>query len=235
MKTIGLLCLLAFFPHPSFAAPAGVAVVELFTSEGCSSCPPAERVLADLADRPGVYALEFHVDYWNSLGWRDPFSDAAYSARQRAYSEDVYTPQMIVNGTNAFVGSNQSLAEAAITAAVAVPARVTLFLELREGRLAYRASGAPRGARLCVAIVDAHRTTKVLRGENAGRTLAHAQVVRVFVARPLAESGSGSIALPAAWASHDGIIAYVQKPASREILGACAIPAGPNLRLVRRP
>jgi hypothetical protein len=110
---------------------------------------------------------------------------------------------------------------------------VELSLTLQGDRLAYRASGVPRGAMLCVAIVDAHRTTKVLRGENASRTLAHAQVVRAFVTQPLAESGS--IALPAAWAGHDGIVAFVQETASREILGAGAIHAGPDSRSIRQP
>src|SRR5690349_4207594 len=144
------------------AASQGFAVVELFTSEGCSSCPPADKLLAELAHKPGVYALEFHVDYWNSLGWRDPYSAAAYSNRQRDYGDEVYTPQMVVNGTNVFVGSNRQSAEAAITSALAAAPRVSLTAKVDANRLDYRQTGAPEGARLCVAVVDAHRTTKVL-------------------------------------------------------------------------
>src|SRR5262245_48953789 len=120
------LALLLLALLPGAASASGFAVVELFTSEGCSSCPPADRLLADLAKRPGVYALEFHVDYWNSLGWRDPYSAAAYSDRQRMYGDDIYTPQMVVNGTNLFVGSNRARAEAAIAAGLSAPPKVGL-------------------------------------------------------------------------------------------------------------
>src|SRR5258706_10393726 len=95
--------------------PTGIAVIELFTSEGCSSCPPADALLAEiLRDARGknlaIYPLAFHVDYWDHLGWRDPYSDPAYSARQRGYSrtfhrDSIYTPQMIINGVSEFVGS----------------------------------------------------------------------------------------------------------------------------------
>src|SRR5215831_17181987 len=103
------------------------AVVELFTSEGCSSCPPADALLADLKSYANgtdknIYVLSFHVDYWNRLGWRDPFSDAAYSARQTQYDQhfgsSVYTPQMIVNGKQQFVGSEKKTASEAIAAAL---------------------------------------------------------------------------------------------------------------------
>ena len=202
------------------AASQGFAVVELFTSEGCSSCPPADRLLANLATKPGVYALEFHVDYWNSLGWRDPYSAAAYSDRQRAYGDDIYTPQMVVNGSNLFVGSNAQRAQEAIAAALATAPRVTLTARLVGNRLSYRESGAPEGARLCVAVVDAHRSTRVLRGENAGRTLEHARVVRGFASQPIIKEGS--MTLPAA--IHGGsVVAYVQDEKTRAILGATEV------------
>src|SRR5205814_7335649 len=103
----------------SAKSPAPV-VVELFTSEGCSSCPPADALLDKLARDPGVNALELHVDYWNDLGWADPFSDAAFSARQASYGASrVYTPQMIVGGGEDFVGSDTKRARAAIARAAA--------------------------------------------------------------------------------------------------------------------
>jgi len=214
--TIALLCLLALVP----AAPPGFAVVELFTSEGCSSCPPADRLLAEVSKGQGVYALEFHVDYWNSLGWRDPYSAAAYSERQRAYAgeDQVYTPQMIVNGTNSFVGSNRERAETAIAQGLAAAPRVTLAAQLDGDRLAYHVSRVPAGARLCVAIVEAHRTTKVVRGENAGRTLEHARVVRAFSTTKLAAE-TGSIALPGKVTGGGSVVAFVQEE-SGAILGA---------------
>lgn len=229
---LALLLYLALLPHPAHAA-GGIAVVELFTSEGCSSCPPAERLLADVAanaartGRP-IYALEFHVDYWNSLGWHDPFSAAAYSDRQRAYSaalgeEQVYTPQMIVNGTNAFVGSNRARADAAIAAALKGAARVDLSIALAGDRLTFRAPAAPVGARLCVAVVAPRLVVKVARGENAGRTLAHSQVVRAFATRELDAQGSGSLQLPGAVPRGGEVIAFVQIGESGEVLGATSL------------
>ena len=218
MKPVFAFIVITLIASP--AASQGFAVVELFTSEGCSSCPPADKLLAELAHKPGVYALEFHVDYWNSLGWRDPYSAAAYSNRQRDYGDDVYTPQMVVNGTNVFVGSNRQRAEAAITSALATAPRVSLTARLEANRLNYRETGAPEGARLCVAVVDAHRTTKVLRGENAGSTLDHARVVRGFVSEKLA--GQGSIALPAA-VNGGSVVAFIQDAKTNAILGAAEL------------
>jgi len=203
------------------ASAHGFAVVELFTSEGCSSCPPADRLLAELAKRPNVYALEFHVDYWNSLGWRDPYSAAAYSERQRSYGDDPYTPQMIVNGTTEFVGSNRRLAEQAVSEALIIEReRIPLTVRLEGDRLAYRATEAPAGFRVCVAVVDPHRATKVLRGENAGSTLEHARVVRGFASAPLAKEGM--IALPAA-VKDGSVVAFVQDPRTHAIFGAAEV------------
>jgi len=225
-----LLVPFALLPVP---AHAGVAVVELFTSEGCSSCPPAERILSDLAaeartSHKPVYALEFHVDYWNSLGWRDPFSEAAYSERQRAYAaalgeEQVYTPQMIVNGTNAFVGSNRARADAAIASALKGVARVELTIARTGDRVDFRAPGAPRGARLCVAIVAPRQVVKVARGENAGRTLAHSRVVRAFATQELDGRGSGSLRLPRVVPKGGGVVAFIQSGSSGEVLGATSL------------
>ena len=216
MTLSALICLLALAP----AAPPGFAVVELFTSEGCSSCPPADRLLADLSKNEGVYALEFHVDYWNSLGWRDPYSAAAFSDRQRAYAGagQVYTPQMIVNGTDEFVGSDRERADAAIAAGLAERPRVALTAQITGDRLTYRAQGAPTGSRLCVAIVDAHRSTKVPRGENAGKTLEHARVVRAFASAALAGE-AGSMKLPGEVPAGGSVVAFVQEE-SGAILGA---------------
>lgn len=170
-------------------APAGIALVELYTSEGCSSCPPADDALADLVeeDRPGVIALAFHVDYWDRLGWRDPFGSPEHSARQRRLAPTldgrVYTPQAVVNGTTGFVGSRRSTLREAVDAALAEPVSVPLALRAsRSGdrvTVSPEASGAvPEGARLHVALVQREAQTAVTRGENGGRTLDHTNVVR---------------------------------------------------------
>ena len=164
-------------------APSPV-LVELFTSEGCSSCPPADRNLTALEKQPNVIALGFHVDYWNRLGWTDQFSKAEFSQRQSFYSNtfglgEVYTPQMVVDGGIQFVGGNLDAASEAIQSAV----------QNRKGEVALAASGdtlqinisklpAHSLANVFLAIAENNLSTSVKRGENGGKTLNHAAVVR---------------------------------------------------------
>jgi hypothetical protein len=204
-------------------APAGVAVVELFTSEGCSSCPPADAVLARVASRPGVFALSFHVDYWDDLGWPDRFATAENTARQQAYARSLgarglYTPQLVVGGADAFVGSDSGHADASIARSLASAPSVRLTLHVRttptEALVDYQTEGAPPGAVIDVALVERWATTDVRAGENAGRTLHHANVVRSFISSALV-SPSGTIALRLPPVSPGGgadVIGYVQRP-----------------------
>lgn len=219
----------------------GVAVVELFTSEGCSSCPPADELLGELAKdarghgRP-VYVLAFHVDYWNYIGWTDPFSDAAYSRRQSQYaqafrSEQVYTPQMVVNGRTQFVGSDRAKAKAAIANALATPPAANVRVEVAGMeraalRLSYHVDGAPAGSVLNAAVVEGGLSTRVPRGENTGRTLRHENVVRAFRAVTLEKAdGQVRIDVPAAVRRENAaVIAYVQRPADMAVLGASSVP-----------
>jgi hypothetical protein len=206
-------------------AAGGVAVVELFTSEGCSSCPPADAVLAELAgaEARGVYALAFHVDYWDGLGWPDRFASPQSTARQREYAqsfgaEGTYTPQMIVGGTDEFTGSNRERADSAVARALARPAVAQLAVAPhRTGSdgiaVDFSAPGVPAGSRLTVAIVQRSAMTNVRAGENGGRTLRHANVVRAFVVLPLTTPrGSTTVAVRPSLAREDGeVIAYVQR------------------------
>jgi hypothetical protein len=227
------------------AAKDGVAVVELFTSEGCSSCPPADAVLARLAGRPGVFALSFHVDYWDDLGWPDRFASAENTARQRAYARSMaarglYTPQLVVGGTDAFVGSDGERADAGVSKALAAPSPVHLSLRPRGGATTtdavvdYESSGAPAGAVLDVAVVERSASSEVRAGENAGKTLHHANVVRAFVTAPLASpSGSVSLHLPQTLRREDAdVIAYVQQPSGAgpgmPVLGAASARLDPH-------
>jgi hypothetical protein len=208
---------------PRAAAPAGIAVVELFTSEGCSSCPPADALLARLTSRPGVFALSFHVDYWDDLGWPDRFASAENTARQHAYArslgaQGLYTPQLIVAGADAFVGSDSDHADASIARSLASAPSVRLTLHVHttpaEALVDYQADGAPPGAVIDLAVVERSATTDVRAGENAGRTLRHANVVRSFASSALA-SPSGTIALrlpPALRRDGADVIGYVQRP-----------------------
>ena len=223
------------------AAPAArsepVAVVELFSSEGCSSCPPAEQLLGELAaaaKQSGrrILTLEFHVDYWNHLGYVDPFSAPAYSKRQQQYARalgasGLYTPQMIVNGTDEFVGSDRARATNALDAALARPATVRVTLRtapLASGtRVSYQISAAPSGAQVHVALVESGLVSHVRGGENDGRTLAHTSVVRQFVTMPIAGRDAGSVDLKTGVSSgktEKDAVVFVQDSRTMAILGA---------------
>lgn len=165
-----------------------VTVIELFTSQGCSSCPAADTLVRELATRPGVVALSLHVDYWNDLGWTDPYSSSANTARQSDYAARLtagrlYTPQVVVDGAAACVGSDRRCIETALARA-----RPKAVLELRrEPDGGVRVSGpVPDGTKLVVAWVQRVARNRVPRGENAGRELAHGSVVRLLERREAA-------------------------------------------------
>lgn len=215
-------------------APADgrMAVVELFTSEGCSSCPPADDLLHRLAERPDVVALSFHVDYWDGLGWRDPFGSAAFTARQRAYARvmtegrpGVYTPQMIVGGTVGFVGSRPGEARSQIAAALGHDADAAVSVAATRGagdtiEASFEATDAPAGAVVHVALVQREAVSDVARGENRGRALRHANVVRAFETATT-PSGRVRLALPAGVGAEEAfVVAYVQRGATGAIAAA---------------
>ena len=225
-------------------------IVELFTSEGCSSCPPAEALLARLertqpVSGARVIALEEHVDYWDRLGWKDPFSSEAATARQNDYSsalggQGIYTPQMIVDGRTEFVGSSDRDALRAIQASSQSPkpsVQLTWsagdILQINVGALA----GTARGDDLQVFLVVAENMlhTDVKRGENAGRALEHNGVVRQLsllskISSPL--SGFTSTATVRAardWnRDHLRAVVFVQERHSRHIIAVAAIPFSKN-------
>src|SRR5437667_5098552 len=178
-----LLCLsLGIAPLHAGERPT---VVELFTSEGCSSCPPADALLAELAGRPEVLALSFHVDYWDRLGWKDPFSSPEATRRQHGYAEllrlaTVYTPQIVVDGRWQAVGSDRAEVERALGAARRSRDEVPVALAVDRGRarISVGAGGDGVAATLLLIGFDRRHVTAVERGENGGRTLPHVDVVR---------------------------------------------------------
>ena len=215
-----------------------LVLVELFTSEGCSSCPPADRLLAELHESQPVKGatvvpMSFHVDYWDRLGWKDPFGDAAYSRRQRAYSgllqsDSVYTPQMIVNGTVGFVGSDGGAARNAITrAGKARLAAIDVTSAAVDGENLTLSLGIERVAAgdgiLWAAVVEDDLESEVTRGENRGRRLKHQAVVRAFQGESYAPPALGddtvSLSLPwdAAWtrANCRAVVAIQSKASGR--------------------
>lgn len=187
MTKIGLLFALVFLAQEIAPLHAGErpTVVELFTSEGCSSCPPADALLAELAGRPDVLALSFHVDYWDRLGWKDPFSSPDATRRQHSYAEllglaTVYTPQIVVDGGWQAVGSDRSEIDRALATAQRnreeVP--VALAVDHRRAQITLGQGGDGVTATLLLIGFDRRHVTAVARGENGGRTLSHVDVVR---------------------------------------------------------
>jgi hypothetical protein len=182
----------------SLAAPAARAnaegvrnVLELFTSQGCSSCPPADRVLGQLARDPSVLALSFPVDYWDYIGWKDTLAAPNYTARQKAYASatgkgQVYTPQMIVNGLTDAVGSDLGAIEQAerTTAKRGGVLSVPLSVVEEGGKIKVSVgaanAGAPKAGGVYLLAFASSRTVTVQRGENAGSTLTYANVVRAM-------------------------------------------------------
>jgi len=226
-------------PNPTSDVPV---VVELFTSEGCSSCPPADALLQKLDAQPysGVrlIVLSEHVDYWNHIGWTDPYSSHTFSRRQDAYGsrfhlDSVYTPQMVVDGAEEFVGNSANDARKAFERAAGSPkVSVRISDVTRAGDLlrAHLETGPlPSGARgsdVLIAIALDHAESQVATGENAGRRLAHVAVVRSL-------SKAGTIASGRAFA-HDvsvkldnqvdpasfRLIVFIQEPGPGRVLGA---------------
>lgn len=237
---------LALAGQPITPAAAGrvPVVVELFTSEGCSSCPAADDVLRDLETSqalPGieVIALGEHVDYWNRLGWQDPFSAARFSERQRWYAqgfaEGSYTPQAVVDGRYELVGSRrQELTEKILAAAQAPHATVALALPT-PGALHVQISDLPAGTpatTVTLAFTETNLATQVSRGENAGRQLRHAAVVRTLRSLgPVAADGTFSATVPlnlaAAWnRPHLRAVVLVQETDSHRVVGVGSLPLG---------
>ncbi len=202
------------------AAAHGPVIVELFTSQGCSSCPPADRVLAKLAEQPGVAPLAFHVDYWNELGWEDPYSASAWTDRQRMYARAlhdtrVYTPEIVVGGAVGMVGSKARAVSEAIGRAE-LPALLDARATWSPGSVEVTAT-APAGADVMVAVWEAHRENAVPSGENAGSTLDSTRVVRKLERVATAgASGHVTIELDAAWTGV-GAVAFAQRPDARVV------------------
>lgn len=209
------------------ARAATPAVLELFTSQGCSSCPPADALLGQLARQPGIIALAWHVDYWNSLGWHDPYSSPLATARQRRYAarlhDEVYTPALVVNGARMVVGSD----DAAVRAALAAGGGPAVPVALRrdgDGLVAeVGATGAPVTALL--AAYDPRHATPVGAGENGGRTLVEYRTVRAAMQAGGWDGAARRIALPAV-APGRGAVLLVQTADLRIVAAADLPPAG---------
>jgi hypothetical protein len=251
MRCLGLLALVIWAPLALPADRPVPVIVELFTSEGCSSCPAADRVLTRLEQMqpvPGaqVIAIEEHVDYWNQLGWTDPFSSPQYRARQNDYavafhSNNIYTPQMVVNGQTEIVGSDLNRAYHEISTAAQT---ATTLIELsaapnsRDAEmldLSVQVTNPKttkwRDSNVYLAVTENGLTNFVQRGENAGHTLRHSSVVRSFgvIGRVDPKGASGgqlvsTLRLPHEWKRENlHAVVFVQERESFKITGASLI------------
>ena len=207
-------------------------LVELFTSEGCSSCPPADALLAELASRADVLALSFHVDYWNGLGWKDPYSSRAATERQDRYATlldlaTVYTPQIVVDGKWQAVGSNRAAVEQALDRARGDRREVPVSLALANGQARLKLGPGGDGMAASVLLIgfDRRHVSAVKGGENGGRTLAHVDVVRGVEEIARFDGSAGEITAPIPWQCDR--IAAVLQAADGRVLGVAVSDAEP--------
>ena len=214
---------------------SGFAVLELFTSEGCSSCPPTDALLAKLsAEYAGkVFVLGFHVDYWNRLGWKDQFSSEAYSNRQGQYGKQfrlnsIYTPQVVVNGKTEMVGSNESKLRSSIVNELKNTSASTGIIIKAKGttnnaiNVSYQLNKTSN-AILNIALVQQHAQSNVKRGENEGKILTHVNVVRDFKTISIAKTATGntSFTLPQGLSAKDcKVISFLQHADNLEVTAA---------------
>jgi hypothetical protein len=205
-------------------------VLELFTSEGCSSCPPADAYAAELArTRPDLLVLDFHVDYWNALGWHDPFSLAAATARQQRYAgllqTELYTPQLVVGGTAQAIGSARAEVQSAITQAEAgrqARPHVALALSRQNGQIRITVGSGAGTAQLWLVGYDTAHRTPIGRGENAGLTETEADIVRSI--RPVANWSGGPLGLAVAPPAGERAAILLQRT-DGTILAAAVLPS----------
>jgi hypothetical protein len=212
------------------AAQAQTLVLELFTSQSCSSCPPADALLTELARQPGVLALDMHVDYWNGIGWHDPYSFAALTERQSRYTallhQDAdYTPELVVGGRLGVVGSDRGSvgsAIAAVRAAVASAPAIGLRLRRSSDGIAVAVAAGAGPATVWLVGYDPQRITRVAGGENGGRTLIETNVVRSLMA--LGAWSGAALQLHAAIPAGLGAAVLLQAADGRVIAAATLDP-----------
>lgn len=210
----------------SMARPAkgeGPLVLELFTSQGCSSCPPADKLLRTFAKDGSLAPLSFHVDYWNGLGWADPYSRPEWTERQHMYARAlgdtrVYTPELVVGGAAGMVGSNDGQIQQAIAKAKR-PALLAATAAWSASSVAIT-SDVPAGTEVLVAIYEAERSIEVPRGENAGRALTNSRIVRTLVRVPAGKKVE--VAIDPTWKSV-GAIAFAQRT-DKQIVASAMLP-----------
>lgn len=223
----------AAFPKLAHAAQR-LTVVELFTSQGCSSCPPADRVLGTLSQRPDILTLAYHVDYWNYIGWEDPFSSKEWSHRQRRYNRALrsgtYTPQLVVDGQAEMVGSHGRKVKSALEKA---PSRragasgLSVRLDTSSKQVTAHVKTHHRKGKVLVALLQDKQVTSVRSGENGGEVLENHSIVRTLETAFDAQSASqGSVSFKRnpRWKGPFKVAVLQQDLRTMRILDAAAVP-----------
>lgn len=208
----------------------GSVVVELYTSQGCSSCPPADEILAGLADRGDVIALALHVDYWDYIGWKDVFGSPQFTERQRAYARaagarTIYTPQMIVDGMEHLVGARPAELTALIKRYEAMPEKAVLDVARRGGTLAISARTVgrlPRGAVVQLVRYKPEETVEIRSGENAGREISYRNIVTEWHSLGTWD-GSAPLSMAVPVTDSQPIVVILQEPGPGRIIAATAL------------
>jgi hypothetical protein len=210
----------------------GFAVVELFTSEGCSSCPPAEEVVGRLNGlTKNIFLLSFHVDYWNYLGWKDVYSSPAYTNRQQEYGaifhlNSIYTPQIVINGKAQFVGSDESRLKESISSSISEIPATEIHINVQRPEknqipVTWNQT-ISKGFKLNISLVQHTATNYIQAGENKGRTLIHSYIVRDFQS-DASQNNPGVLYLkipPGLSTAECDVIAFLQNEKTGEIIAA---------------
>jgi hypothetical protein len=236
------VCAMVAIIRPAHADPR--AVVELFTSQGCSSCPPADRIIGELAKDPSIIALSMPIDYWDYLGWKDTLADSRFSARQKAYSQmrgdrEVYTPQVVVNGSAQVIGSDRASIERAmgdtekLKGVMSVP--VSMTLAEKQINISVAASGkgpAVAHGEVWICSISKAVPISIGRGENSGRQITYYNVVRNLLKVGDWNGSPGSWTVPLENVSREGVdaaVVYIQD-GNRDRPGAMLGAAYSSLR-----
>jgi hypothetical protein len=213
------ICAVIAVIRPAHADPR--AVVELFTSQGCSSCPPADKIIGELAKDPSIIAMSMPIDYWDYLGWKDTLADARFSARQKAYSRvrgdrDVYTPQAVINGSMHVIGSDRTSIENAIGATrkedgvMSVPVTMTQSgKQLTVSVAAANKAPLAQHAEVWICSISKAIPISIGRGENRGKEITYYNVVRNLMKVADWNGNSGSWTVPLDNVEHEGVDAAI--------------------------
>lgn len=226
LRSFATLALCGALVAPALAQQRPV-VVELFTSQGCSSCPPADEMLTTLSADDDVIVIALHVDYWDYIGWKDQFGDPAHSERQRSYAREagrrsIFTPEIVVNGQTDIVGAKPMKLANAIAQHKAKGATISLDVTRDGDSVRISATGAQRPADVHMLRLIPSRTTKITRGENRGETIEYTNIATGW--RTLdAWDGQGVYTATTKVTGDEPVVVLVQVPEGGPILGAAQI------------